>query len=223
MKEYREDCFIEGGQNLTRVFGARLWRIELRDDYLAEKEGGGLNACLLPCCMETWNKFVEPKEKEFFQIQEAVNNIWCESSDVKDFAKRLNAARIADRFFEEVEFNEEKTNGDKMFAMYDFKPGDKLRKELPFLDEYNLQLYESGASLFPSFSSYASNETVGVVAQEINKFANVSDIFTRTWAKFSNPYEFLQEMKRAGFVEEFFAYVYDEDEDYWELEDEYFK
>ncbi len=104
MKEYREDCFIEGAQNLTRVFGVRLWRIELRDDYLAEKEGGGLNACLLPCCIETWNKFVESKEKEFFQIQETVNNIWNKSSDVKDFAKRLCDACIADRFFTELEF-----------------------------------------------------------------------------------------------------------------------
>ncbi len=107
MKEYREDCFIEGAQNLTRVFGVRLWRIELRDDYLAEKEGGGLNACLSPCCMEAWNKFVEPKEKEFFQIQETVNDIWRESSGVKDFAKRLYDARISDRFFEEVEFDAE--------------------------------------------------------------------------------------------------------------------
>lgn len=108
-------------------------------------------------------------------------------------------------------------------AMFDFKPGRALCKELPFLDEYNLQLYESGASLFPSFSSYAFNETVGVVAEEINKFANASDIFTRSWARFSNPYEFMQEMKRLGFVEEFSAYVYDDEEGYWELEDEFFK
>ena len=30
-------------------------------------------------------------------------------------------------------------------------------------------------------------------------------------------------MKRLGFVEEFSAYVYDDEEDYWELEDEFFK
>lgn len=108
-------------------------------------------------------------------------------------------------------------------AMFDFKPGRALCKELPFLDEYNLQLYESGASLFPSFSFCAFNETVGVVAEEINKFANASDIFTRSWTRFSNPYEFMQEMKRLGFVEKFSAYVYDDEEDYWELEDEYFK
>lgn len=103
----REDCFIEGGQKLTRVFNVRLWKIELRDNYLAEKEAGGLNACLLPCCSEAWSKFVEPKVEEFFQIQDAVNSIWNESSDIKDFAKRLYDARIADRFFEEVEFEAE--------------------------------------------------------------------------------------------------------------------
>jgi len=107
--------------------------------------------------------------------------------------------------------------------MFGFKPGRALRKELPYLDSYNLQLYESGASLFPSFSSCAFNETVGVVAEEINKFANASDVFTRSWARFSNPYEFMQEMERLGFVEEFSAYVYDDEEDYWVIEDEFFK
>lgn len=111
----------------------------------------------------------------------------------------------------------------KPVAMFDFKPGRALRKELPYLNSYNLQLYESGASLFPSFSSCASNETVGVVALEINKFANVSDIFTRNWSSYIDSYEFMQEMKRIGFVEEFSPYVYNADEDYWELEDEYFK
>lgn len=104
---YRNDYLIKGGLNLFRVFGLALWRIEIRDDYLAEKEAGGLNACLLPCCMEAWSKFIEPKVEEFFQIQDAVNSIWNESSDVKDFAKRLYDARIADSFFEEVEFDEE--------------------------------------------------------------------------------------------------------------------
>ena len=105
--DYREDYLIEGGQSLTRAFGVRIWKIELRDDYLAEKEGGGLNACLLPCCTKAWDKFIEPKEEEIFQIQETVNDIWRESSDVKDFAKRLYDARISDRFFEEVEFDTE--------------------------------------------------------------------------------------------------------------------
>ena len=108
-------------------------------------------------------------------------------------------------------------------AMFDFKPGRALLEETSFLDGYTLQLYESGASLFPSFSSYAFNETVGVVAEEINKFANASDVFTRIWARFSDPYKFMQEMKRLGFVEEFSAYVYDDEEDYWEIEDEFFK
>ncbi|MBQ7111963.1 MAG: hypothetical protein IJO06_12205 [Thermoguttaceae bacterium] len=111
----------------------------------------------------------------------------------------------------------------KPVAMFNFKPGRALLEETSFLDGYTLQLYESDASLFPSFSSYAFNETVGVVAEEINKFANASDVFTRSWARFSNPYEFMQEMKRLGFVEEFSAYVYDDKEDYWVIEDEFFK
>ena len=111
----------------------------------------------------------------------------------------------------------------KLVVMFDFKPGRALRKELPYLGSYNLQLYESGASLFPSFSSYAFNETVGVVAQEINKFANVSDIFTRNWLSYIDSYEFMQEMKRIGFVEKFSVYIYDADEDCWTIEDEFFK
>lgn len=105
-------------------------------------------------------------------------------------------------------------------AMFDFKPGRALRKEAPFLDEYKLQLYESGASLFPAFNCL---ESLGYVLEAIEKFANISDVFTRSWARFSNPYEFMQEMKRLGFVEKFSAYVYDDEEDCWEIEDEYFK
>jgi len=100
----REDHVIAGGRNLNRVFYGRFWTIELRDDYLAEKEAGGLNACLLPCCSEAWNKFIEPKEEEFFQIQETVNSIWRESSDVNDFAKRLYDARITESFYKKTEF-----------------------------------------------------------------------------------------------------------------------
>lgn len=94
-------------------------------------------------------------------------------------------------------------------AMFNFKPGRVLCKEAPFLDEYNLQLYESGASLFPAFNCH---ESLGYVLEAIEKFANISDVFTRTWATFSDPREFLRDMKRCGYVEEILEYVRDSDD-----------
>ena len=94
-------------------------------------------------------------------------------------------------------------------AMFNFKPGRVLLREAPFLDEYNLQLYESGASLFPAWNR---SEPLGYVLEAIEKFANISDVFTRTWATFSDPREFLRDMKRRGYVEEILEYVRDDDD-----------
>ena len=94
-------------------------------------------------------------------------------------------------------------------AMFNFKPGRVLRKKAPFLHEYNLQLYESGASLFPAFNC---GESFNDVVEAINKFANISDVFTRTWATFSDPREFLRDMRRCGNVEEILEYVRDGDD-----------
>jgi len=102
------------------------------------------------------------------------------------------------------------------FTMFNFRPGNVLRKELPFLHEYNLQLYKGGASLFPSLSF---EETVGDVIEATRKFADVSNVFTYVWIKHSDPREYLRNMKRGGYVEEILEYVYEPYGDLWKFKD----
>lgn len=90
-------------------FGAACWHIEVRTNEETWEDEIEYNAFLKIANAVAFCYFTDDDHDKFHELQEAVDSIWRESSDVKDFAKRLYDARISDRFFEEVEFETKET------------------------------------------------------------------------------------------------------------------
>ena len=104
---------ITPGEELESVykncgkFGAANWYIKTRTNGEIWLDQVGYNAFLKIANVTAFYHFTDDNRNKFYELQKAVDAIWRESSDVKDFAKRLYIARISDRFFEEVEFDAE--------------------------------------------------------------------------------------------------------------------
>jgi len=83
---------------LKTIGDDQLWLIEVVTEEERKKR------CYLHTARINSFKFIETyeKRKSFEEIRDVVDSIWNKSSDVKDFAKRLCDACIADRFFEQV-------------------------------------------------------------------------------------------------------------------------
>lgn len=96
---------ITSGKILKTIGDDQLWLIEVVTEEERKKRCYLHTARISPLeLIETYEK-----RKSFEKIRDVVDAIWRESSDVKDFAKRLYDARISDRLFEEVKFDEEET------------------------------------------------------------------------------------------------------------------
>lgn len=94
---------ITSGQILKTISDDQLWLIEVVTEEERKKRCYWHTARISPLnLIETYEK-----RKSFEKIRDVVDSIWNKSSDVKDFAKRLCDACIADRFFEQVEFDAE--------------------------------------------------------------------------------------------------------------------
>ena len=104
---------ITPGEELESVYngggdyGNASWFIEVRTNEETWEDEIEYNAFLKIANAVAFCHFTDDDHDKFHELQEAVDAIWRESSDIKDFAKRLYDARISDRFFEEVEFNAE--------------------------------------------------------------------------------------------------------------------
>lgn len=104
---------ITPGEKLASVydncieFGDAGWYIEIRTNEETWEDEIEYNAFLKIANVIAFCHFTEDEYDKFYELQKAVDAIWNDSSDVKDFAKRLYVARISDRFFEEVEFETE--------------------------------------------------------------------------------------------------------------------
>jgi len=88
-------------------FGDAGWYIEIRTDEETWEDEIEYNAFLKIANVIAFCHFTDDDRDKFRELQEAVDAIWGQSSDVKDFAKRLYVARISDRFFTELEFDAE--------------------------------------------------------------------------------------------------------------------
>ena len=104
---------ITPGEELESVykdcgeFGAASWYIKVRTNEETWENEIEYNAFLKFANVTAFCHFTNDDHDKFHKLQEAVDDIWRESSDVKDFAKRLYVARISDRFFTELEFETE--------------------------------------------------------------------------------------------------------------------
>lgn len=94
---------ITSGKILETISDDQLWLIEVVTEEERKKR------CYQHTARISSLNLIETheKRKSFEKIRDVVDGIWNQSSDVKDFAKRLYDARISDRFFEEVEFETE--------------------------------------------------------------------------------------------------------------------
>lgn len=92
---------IAPGEELASVADESVWTINV---FNKETEALTFN-CLARLGLCRSVPLTEPSK--FFELRNSVNLIYCESSDVKDFAKRLYDARIANCFFKEVKFKSE--------------------------------------------------------------------------------------------------------------------
>lgn len=94
---------ITPGKILETIGDDQLWLIEVVTEEERKKR------CYLHTARISSFKFIETyeKRKDFEKIRDVVDSIWNKSSDVKDFAKRLCDACIADRFFEQVKIQSE--------------------------------------------------------------------------------------------------------------------
>lgn len=104
---------ITSGEELASVyqdcgeFGDAGWYIEVRTREETWEDEIGYSAFLKISNVIAFCHFTEDDHDKFYELQKAVDAIWNDSSDVRDFAKRLYAARISDRFFTELEFETE--------------------------------------------------------------------------------------------------------------------
>lgn len=95
---------IAPGEELTPVADERIWMINVFDEENEEIDILMSN-CIARLGLSHSVPIKEPTK--FAELRNTVNLIWCESSDVKDFAKRLCDACIADRVFEQVKIQSE--------------------------------------------------------------------------------------------------------------------
>lgn len=77
-------------------FGDAGWYIEVRTDEETWEDEIEYNAFLKIANVAAFCRFTDDDHDKFYELQKAVDDIWNESSDVKDFAKRLYVARISD-------------------------------------------------------------------------------------------------------------------------------
>lgn len=92
-------CLITSGKILETISDDQLWIIEIVTEEERKKR------CYQHTARISSINLIETYEKrDFFEkIRDVVDGIWSKSSDIKDFAKRLCDAYIADRVFEQVE------------------------------------------------------------------------------------------------------------------------
>lgn len=94
---------ITSGKILETISDKQLWIIEVTTEEERKKR------CYRHTARISSIDWIETHEqrKSFEKIRDVVDSIWNKSSDVKDFAKRLCDAYIADRLFEQVEIQSE--------------------------------------------------------------------------------------------------------------------
>ena len=91
---------IAPGEELAPIADERVWMINVFD-----KEDEEIDILMSKRITRLGLSHLVPIKEptKFTELRNTVDAIWRESSDVKDFAKRLYIARIANMFFEQVE------------------------------------------------------------------------------------------------------------------------